>query len=212
MAEKFLKQSIIIFDELNKKEARYAICMAAAYNYLGEIRRHNMQFPEANTYYRKALQISEDKKVCGSLAVFYTNAGQASYDGGNYLQARRYLDDAIDMYNTFETLWGRSTAEGYKALLLIEDGQYTEALSRVEHADLYSQKLQSPYEIGLVFMVKAEIKHRMSNNRQIKRVFSHYLDLPLTEYCDKGIDLLKNVKESYEIGKLIALRDQHNSS
>jgi DNA-binding SARP family transcriptional activator/predicted ATPase len=207
-AERLLKQSIAIFSELNKKEEKYALCIAAAYNYIGEIRRHNREFDHAIGYYERALEISGDKKSFSSLAIFYTNAGQAAYDGGNYHHAKGYLQKAIEMYHQFDTLWGRSTAEGYKALLLIEEGLYEEALVSLKQADLYSKKLQSPYELGLVCRIKAEIKTKMNKNKRINRVFSQYLDRPLHEYCSCGIELLKNIKGSYEIKKLIALKNQ----
>ncbi|WP_427338230.1 AAA family ATPase [Caloranaerobacter sp. DY30410] len=205
-AEELLKESIKMFTILNQNEDRYSLNIAAAYNYIGEIRRHNMSFSTALNYYDKAIKICEDKKVIRGLTIFTTNAGQAAYDMGDYHRARQYLRKALNVYNQIDTLWGRSTAEGYMALLYIQEGKYREALECLKRADSFSKKLKSPYELGLIYRVKAEIRSKMDRNQFLNDIFKDYLKRDLKYYCDCGIELLKKVKESYEIDILKALR------
>ncbi|KGG80489.1 serine/threonine protein kinase [Caloranaerobacter azorensis H53214] len=207
-AEEFLKESIRMFTILNQDEDRYSLNIAAAYNYIGEIRRHNMSFSTALTFYDKAIKICEDKKVIRGLTIFTTNAGQAAYDMGDYHRARQYLRKALDVYNHIDTLWGRSTAEGYMALLYIQEGKYKEALESLKRADYFSKKLKSPYELGLIYRVKAEIRSKMGKNQFLNDIFKDYLNKDLKYYCDCGIELLKKVRESYEVDILKALRKE----
>ncbi len=118
---------------------------------------------------------------------------------GDYFRAKQYLKDALYANDKMDSIWGRSTAEGYLALLLSKEGKYNEALNHVKNADIYSKKLKSPYEEGIIYRVKAEIRNNMDNNIELKTIFSDYLDATTKYYCDIGIKLLKEVKESYEI-------------
>ena len=92
------------------------------------------------------------------------------------------------------------------SLLMINDGSYEESFEHLLKADEYANKLQSPYELGLVYRVKAEIKAGMKKNKRVSQVFGEYLNLDLEEYCNRGIELLKELKESYEAEILKVLK------
>ncbi len=205
-AEETLKQSIGIFKAINQYEDRYSLNIAAGYNYIGEIRRYNMKFGSALEYYDKAMEICEENKILRGLSIFNSHAGQAALDMGDYVRAVAYLQKAIKYYNQLDTLWGRSTAEGYLALLLVKEGDYKGALVHLINAEKYAEKLQSPYEMGLVYRVKAEIKASMKKNSSLRQALDSYLPLDLGEYCYKGIRLLEEVKESYEVDILKSIQ------
>ncbi|QXM06567.1 AAA family ATPase [Crassaminicella indica] len=198
-AEKILKESIRIFEEVNEYEDKYTLNVAAGYNYIGEIRRRNMKFMSALKYYKRAIKICMDKKVIRGLTIFYTNAGQAAFDMGDDDLAKDYLEKAIILYNDLNALWGRSTAEGYMAVLLIKKGSYKNALQCFKRAKKYAEKLKSPYELGILYRVKAEIKVRMKENKELREIFKENLSLDIKDYCDKGIEYLKRLKGAYEI-------------
>lgn len=200
-AEKLLAESIKTFTNINN-DSKYSLNIAACYNYIGEIRRHRMEFSKALNYYDKAMKICEEKKLLRGLTIFNTNAGQAAFEKGDYLRAKEYLKRAIIIYGQIDTLWGRSTAEGFMALIKCKEGKYDLALEHLKNAEYYSGKLKSPLEIGIVYRVKAEIKANMKGNESLNKVFSKYLDLSIKKYCDMGIKHLMEVKEGYEIGIL----------
>ena len=79
----------------------------------------------------------------------------------------------------------------------------------LENADRYARKLKSPYEMGLVYRIKAEIKASIKNHKELNHIFSGLLDLPVGDYCDKGIQLLRKIKESYEIDILMDLKNRN---
>ena len=207
-AEVLLKESIEIFSNLNKDEDKYSLSIAAAYNYIGEIRKCNKCFSDAITYYDKAISISTDKKALSSLAIFNTNAGQAAYENGDYSRAKKYFKEALRMYNQFDTIWGRSTAEGYSALLFVKDGRYKSGLKCLKNADQYSKKLKSPYERGLVYRVMAEIRASMKSNKTLNDVFKIFLNQDIGKYCDQGVELFEKTKKSYERDFLNDIRNR----
>lgn len=204
-AEETLKHSIGVFEALNRQEDRYSLNIAAAYNYIGEIRRYNMKFSDALRYYDKAINICNEKKIFRGIAVFNTNAGRAAFDMGDYQRAKSYFVNAIKDYNQMDTLMGRSSAEGYMAVLLIREGRYEEALECLKKSEVYSEKLKSPYELGLVSRVKAEIKLQMDRNSRLKNIFAAQLPLNVSEYCSQGIEHLSGVRNCYERGILEVL-------
>lgn len=198
-AEELLKESINVFNILNQKQNIYSLNMAAAYNYIGEIRRMDMKFSFALEYYNKAISICENKNSMGALAVFNTNAGQAAFEMGDYERSKYYFKKAIDIYESNDSLWGRAIAEAFMCLLLIKEGNLFEAKEHIKRADKFSSKIKSPHEIGLVYRIKAEIKLNMQNNTNIDEVFCDYLTEDLKFYCDEGIKLLNLAKENYEV-------------
>ncbi|SHI59002.1 AAA family ATPase [Lutispora thermophila] len=198
-AEDLLNQCIDKFYFIENSEDKYCMHIAAAYSYLGDIRRYNMKFEKALEYYDIAISLCEHKMEGGSLAVFCTNAGQAAYDTGDYIRAKSYFLRAFQIYNKVDSIWGRAIAEGYMTLILIAEGHYKEALESLKRADLYSRQIKNPYEIGLIYRIKAEIKYRMEKNSQLSDVFYDYLHFDLKTYCEEGIKFLECGNDAYQI-------------
>ncbi|WP_027626832.1 AAA family ATPase [Clostridium lundense] len=205
-AEKLLNESINIFNVTKQVADKYSLNIAAAYNYIGEIRRFNMKFSEALNYYDKATAICENKNALTSLAVFNINAGQAAFDMGDYYRAKDYFEKAYSLYNQFDSVWRRSILEAFMALLHVKEGNYAEGLQYLKNADEHSQKIKNPHEIGVVYRVKAEIRVNMEDNEGLNKVFNRYLDKDINYYCDEGIKFLKEARDNYEIDVINILR------
>lgn len=204
-AEELLKQAIALFNSINQEDNKYILNIAACFNYIGEIRRRNMRFSSALNYYDKAIQICESKRISWGLTIFCTNGGQSAFEMGDTHRAKAYLKKALNIYMNMGILWGRSTAEAYMALINIRDGEYIKALSNMESAEFYAQKLKSPYALGLMFRVKAEIKTKMKSNKQLNKVFIRYLNESMEQYCEQGIKYFQKLQEPYEIDILKSL-------
>ncbi|MBU5485436.1 AAA family ATPase [Clostridium sp. MSJ-11] len=211
-AEKLLNESINIFNVTKQVADKYSLNIAAAYNYIGEIRRFNMKFVESLNYYDKAIAICENKNALTSLAVFNINAGQAAFDMGDYCRAKDYFEKAYELYNQFDSVWRRSILEAFMALLNVKEGNYNEALQYLKNADLHSQKIKNPHEIGVVYRVKAEIRVGMEENENLNKVFSKYLDKDINYYCDEGVKFLKEARDNYEIEVIDILRKSYEIS
>lgn len=61
MAEKLLKESINTFMLTDSIAKKYAVNIAAAYNYLGEIRFNESRFEEAYDYFLEAINLCSNK-------------------------------------------------------------------------------------------------------------------------------------------------------
>lgn len=204
--ERILNQSIVMFEELEEKES-YLLNIAASYNFLGECRRRNREFAEAIPFYDKAVSICKEKGLEQGLPVISTYAGQAAYDMKDYKKAKAYLTQAIEGYNKLNTLWERSTAYGYMAMVLVREHSYDEAKYYLRGAQIYADLVKSPYEKALLFRAQAEIGRLMECDDELRKAFSEVLDKPAEEYCDTGLRLMKNIKSCYESDILIELKN-----
>jgi DNA-binding SARP family transcriptional activator len=197
-AEELFNQSIRFFSEANITREKYALNIAACYNYLGEIRRYGKEFAKALNCYDKALGISEEKKVFRSYSFFNTCAGQAALGLGDHARAFHYLKRAIKHYEQSDLIWRRSVAEAYLALLSVTEGGYNEAYRYLESAEKFADKMQNPYESGLIYLVKAQIRAKMHGNPELSAVFHQKLDKDLAFYCRQGLEVLEQVPYCYE--------------
>ncbi|EOC99986.1 AAA family ATPase [Caldisalinibacter kiritimatiensis] len=200
------KDSIDVLSKLDLLYNKYSLNIAASYNYIGEIKRLNIEFSNALEYYDKAIKICEDNEVLKGTGIFNINAGQGAFEMGDYYRAKMYFKKALKVYEKFGLSWGRCIGEGYMALLLCKEGFYSDALKSLKRADKYARKLKSPYELGIVYRIKAELRLIMKRNDKMSEIFEHYLVLSVAEYCDRGIKLLKKVRESYEVNILKVLK------
>ncbi|MEW6244490.1 MAG: hypothetical protein AB1497_09565 [Bacillota bacterium] len=197
-AEDLFYQSIRFFGSDKKSREKYALNIAACYNYLGEIRRYGQKFASALSYYARALAISEEKRVFRSYSFFNTCAGQAALDMGDKEKALYYLRRAVSHYQQSDLAWRRSVAEAYLALLLVQEGRYSEAYKHLESAAKFAAKMQSPYETGLVWLVRAQIRTQMNCNPELAAVFQQKLNKTVSHYCREGLKALAAVPYCYE--------------
>lgn len=79
-------------------QRRYALNIAGAYNYLGEIRRGMGRYQEALDYYDKAMEYARDQDAYSSWVVFSCNAGVVCYAMGRYEQAEKYFRQAYELF------------------------------------------------------------------------------------------------------------------
>lgn len=204
-AKKYLNRSIEILQQLSHGKIKYLLNIAGAYSYLGDIKRCNMKPSDSLFYYKKAVAICKNKNLNKSLALIYTKMGKAYFDMGNYNKAKDYFEEAIFLYAKFNSFWGRSMSNGYLSLIYIKEGKYLKAYNLLKSADKFSQKIKSPYELGLVYGVKAEIKREMKFNKLLREVFEKYLIFDVKEYCEQAIGKLTPLNEAYEKNILVEI-------
>lgn len=170
-AEYLLKRSISIFESMNKNEGKYLVNIAAAYNYIGDIRKSNMDLKGALEYYNKAIYICTKNKVLTSLSLFNTNAAVVSYEVGNFKEAKAYLKVALEIYEKLNSIWGRAIAESYMCLIDLEQTNYTKALQHLKKAEVFRSKIKSPKEQEIICKVKKQISEKMKTDLKLREVF-----------------------------------------
>ncbi len=198
-ADETLRYSIRLFGQISKSKEKYLLNIAAGYNYLGEVRRAQMKFFEGLKYYDEAIKICKDHKISRSLNMFYTKAGQAAFDGGDFIRAKEYFKEGLRLYGKYDVVWGRSTAEGFMALIYFREGDYRKAQECLTRGDKYSEKIQSPYELGIIYRIKSAIKREMTERKQVPKTLQDSLPNSLSWYCKKGMDNLEKIHGCYEI-------------
>ena len=205
-AERILNESIDIFNVTKKVADKYALSIAAAYNYIGDIRRQTMHFSEALEYFNKAIKICEDKNVFTSLAIFNINAGETCFNMENYAESKKYFQKALHIYKQFDLIWEKSIVEAFMSSIAINEENYDEALEFLKNSDLHSNSLKSPHEIGIAYMIKTQIKIQMKNNKKLDMVFNKYLTRDTEWYCNEGIKYLTKSRDNYEVNFLKSLK------
>lgn len=204
-AEEILKQSIEMFEQLEEKDS-YLLNIAAAYNFIGECKRRSRKFSHAMPYYDMAIAICKEKGLERGLPVINTYAGQTAYDMKDYKRAKAYLTQAIEVHNKLNTLWERSTAYGYMAMLMARERSFDEAKNCLKSAQTYANLVKSPYEKALLHRAQGEIRRLMESDPELMEAFSGILDKSVGEYCDTGLRFMKRAKNCYESDIMTDLR------
>lgn len=93
-AERSYRQSIALFKRLNGGAA-HAAHIAAAYNYIGDLRRGEGDWRAALQHHETAIRLHGRERTGEGLTIFYINAGYAAFELGEHDTARRYLDEAL---------------------------------------------------------------------------------------------------------------------
>lgn len=187
-----LTRAIAVFEQSAEKE-QYLFNLAASYAWLGEVERSRKHYPEAMAYYDHAISLCNENFLTGGVATFYTYAGQAALDGGDYEGADYYLSRAVEEFSRVELVWGRGLAFAYYGLLCFEEEQYEKALSLFVKADDYARRLESSYELGVLHRMYAQLRLAMERNETARFIFSGYLKESAAYYFGIAQELLRAV-------------------
>lgn len=199
-----LSRAVDIFEASKDKEI-YLFNLAASYAWLGEAQRHQKNYREALGYYDRAINICTGNYLIGGVCTFYTYAGLAAYDSGDIPLAETYLKDAIRSYEHVDLMWGRGMAHSYHALVLLSRGAYGEARDLLERAAAYADRLDSPYEKGVLSRIYAQLKDKMPRDPALRAAFGDALTETGQSYAQRARGLLQSVYSPIDIEYLDAL-------
>ncbi len=149
----YLVKSLEFFKNAPLKSRIYALNIAACYNYMGEIRRKQRDFEEANRYYRQAVATCDSNHVPQRHVLFQYGAllsgnGEDETERGSSLSGRPCVRS---------TLTRHSITKGYLAVLEAEKGNKAEAVRYLEEAMKSAHQFASPYAKGLLALTEAEL-------------------------------------------------------
>lgn len=151
-----LEEAIHIFSTSSEKD-KHLYNLAACYSWIGEAHRHTKDYQTALFYYEKAISICRRNFLVSGTAIFYAYAGMAAFDSQNYPLAEQYLSTSILCYTKSNLMWGRSLSYSYMGLLQWKNGDSRQAFSTLDKALEYASKLESRYELGVLYRVRAQI-------------------------------------------------------
>ncbi|MGO3732367.1 MAG: AAA family ATPase [Vagococcus sp.] len=203
VAEKLLKESINTFMITEDIAKTYAVNIAAAYNYLGEIRINEHEFSEAFDMFEQAIELCSDKKSLSSLSVFHMNAGIALFAQGKYDLAKTYLLTANELYSDIHSFWKRPRLDSYLSLLYVEYRDDETASCYLKSAQDYASKTGSNRDKGIVFAAKALIKKQLEDRcEEGKTEWGGLLEKSATDYVSLALEHLNPYQDQYEITTL----------
>jgi tetratricopeptide (TPR) repeat protein len=171
--------------------------IAAAYNYIGDLRRMDDELAEALYYYEQAVRVAGRSNISAGVAIFLVNAGHTAYDLGQYAKACEYLEDALSLGEQFGEYQGYWCLRSYctlhciLALLAVRDRCLHKGRSYLEKADEFLRKYHDLYQVGLTLRTKLEVCIQMQQDSQVKEVFADYLSLSVDEYYQQGKEFFR---------------------
>lgn len=169
-----LLKSIDLFEKSNLNIQLYALNIAAAYNYLGELHLRQRHFNDAMNYYKKAIFICTDNG-CPVNPTFYTNIGKAYFFLKEFDNSYESLLTACDTYKNSLTLVGRTVAEAFTALFEFRKGNFNKGLEYMKSAESSINMLKSPYETGILRFVQYLIASEFGSTAVLKENADFYL-------------------------------------
>ena len=199
-AERLLKESISTFMVTQNVQRRYALNIAGAYNYLGEIRRGEGKFQEALDYYDKALDYAKNQEAYSSWVVFSCNAGVACYNLEQYGRAKQYFMQAYELFPRYVFYWRHPIVESYLALLSMREGKEEEAIRFLDDALHKLGNMNNPREAGYVYMAIALLKKQHPDSG-----ISRHYEGSLSSYATRALQVLDPYRDTWERKQMEAL-------
>lgn len=207
-AENYYRQSLALFRKLAARNSFYAFTIAAANNYIGDLRRDSLDYKAALHHYEQAARIAGRKNISEGVALFYINAGYTAFQINDYVKASAYLTDALSVAEGFGDQKGYWCLRGYctlncvLALIAVRQHRPYEAKQYLEQAKDFLKKYNDQYQSGLIFRAQAEIKLLMKEEKAVAEVFEDDLLLPAVEYYRQARKVFDKMGRTAELQSL----------
>lgn len=207
-AEDYYRQSLALLKKLAVRNSFYVFTIAAANNYIGDLRREKFDYKEALHHYEQAAKIAGRKNISEGVALFYINAGWAAFHLNDYVKARGYLMDALAVAEGFGDQQGYWCLRGYctlhcvLALIGIREHRPVEAKGYLGQAQDFLKKYNDQYQSGLILRTKAEIRLLMDHDKEVARVFHGDLSLSAVSYYQQAYKIFEKLGKRVELTSL----------
>ncbi len=202
IAERLLTESINTLTITPDVASRYAINIAAAHNYIGEIHQAKGQYESAFRLFQRSIRMAEKKNALGGLAIFYINLGKTAYFLNDFDTAKTYFEKTYALYDRFESFWRRSILDSYMTMVLLKEKEYEKAFEYLISAQKYVYRIRNPRDLGTVFFVKACIKKRMEKDEALRTIFGGLLTESAQYYYCQAVKSLDIYRDTYELNVL----------
>jgi tetratricopeptide (TPR) repeat protein len=216
-AENYYRQSLELFKKLGVRNRFYAFTIAAANNYIGDLRRENFDYTAALHHYEQAIRIAGRKNISEGVALFYINAGYTAFQIHDYMKAGAYFMDALSVADGLGDQKGYWYLRGYctlncmLALIAVRQDRPHDGRRHLEQAKDFLRKYNDQYQSGIVFRTQAEIKLLMQRKREVAEVFADELHLPAMEYYKQARKIFNKLGKVAELTSLEEIMAAHNS-
>ena len=208
LAEQDYRQSISLFRRLSNQSGKYAVSIGAAYSYIGNIRSSQGKFAEALQYYEKAITLYNGQNTGEALVVICTNAGAMAFELEDYEKVDTYFAKALRVSEQFGGQTGfwcsRSLCilKAFSSLVAVRQDNPLVALAYLQEAEHVWGQHADWYMAGIMLRAKAEIAALMVGDRQLRKVFTAYLQLSAAEYYQQSKKIFVKHGEVYQLRSL----------
>lgn len=215
-AENYYRESLALLKKLTVRNSFYAFTIAAANNYIGDLRRESFDYKAALYYYEQAARIAGRKNISEGVALFYINAGFTAFQLNDYVKANIYLMEALSLAEGFGDQKGYWCLRGYctlncvLALIAVRQHRFYEAKQYLEQANDFLEKYNDQYQSGLILRTEAEIKLLMTQEQEVAEVFENYLPYPAMEYYKQAQKVFDKLGRSTELISLEAMMNKYS--
>lgn len=203
LAEKLFNESINIFNVTEEVANRYAINIAASYNYIGEIRFATGEYDKTTDQFVKAIELSKGKNALSSLSVFYINAGKSCYIQGHIKDAESFFNKAYELYGQFDSFWKRPVLDSYMALTQMALGNIEKSKDYLKNAINFADKMKNPRDLGAVYFAEYLILDYISDKEELKDFFKEIFNYNIETIKEKALECLDKHRDCYEINTII---------
>lgn len=198
-AEAALDKSISLLTITPEMARKYSTNIAAAHNYIGEIRQAEGNYPAAMSAFQKAISLCLWCNVSSSLSYFYINAGKNAYIMNRFDEAKEYFEKAYSLYGEFDSFWRRPVLDSYMALTMMIENDFPKVLHYLASAQKSVEHIKDPGELGTVYFAQALIRLQIEQRPELQAIFSKVLIYPADRYCKLSLAKLNRDYNHFEI-------------
>lgn len=197
-SERILQGSINSFIITESVADIYAINIAAANNYLGELKFAQKEYEKAIGEFEKSIELSKGKGVFSSMSVFYINLGKAYFAKKDLKNARKYFNLALELNQNIDSFWKRTVLDSYMALTEFLQKDYEKSREYLKIAIKYSKKMDDPRDIGTVNFAMYLISREMGDSI-IEKYFKGIIGEGTEHYRNLALEYLDANRDTYEV-------------
>ncbi|MGL4607263.1 MAG: AAA family ATPase [Eubacteriaceae bacterium] len=156
-AQILLDEAVAVFENRPHGERRHSMNIAACYNYMGDIRRHQKDFQGAYDYYCTAIKTNNEKVMTNGLAHFHSNAGQMLFHLGKVEESKEELIKALECFYKYGYRWGIGRAEAYMTLIELKKGNTKAAIDHYRKGLEVEKKIRNPSTLRILKNIKEKL-------------------------------------------------------
>ena len=199
-AEMFFRKSIKILTESGTIANLNSISIAANYNYIGEIKRSNLDLNESMDYFNKAIDLCKETEA-SCLSIFYINAAKSSFFISDFESMKKYLNISKRIIENFDSYWKAPVLYGFLSLSYFLDKQYEDSLNYLKKAINEISYINNPKDIGEIYFIKTLLKSYLYDTDDLTEL-GKFLNKSISYYYYKSMEYLDEYKNFAEINYL----------
>lgn len=194
-----LRHSIHLLEHQQDDQISDVLQLAYAHNYIGESYRKQGLYDCALEEYQYAANMLQNADLSSWLSVFYTNYAYAAFSNRQYKQAEKLLHKAEHFSLYVQKPGGnKSIICGIQAIYAFVYSDTAQVCARLQEATAYSDAVGSPYEQGVILMIKALLALHCQLSPAVCSAKENGLTDSAAEYLSRSQALLVGKSGAFE--------------